>query len=142
MAALTSSGVRVVCVTATRGDGGNGLDRSGTAEQRAALGQLRSTELTAALAELGVTEHLWLDYPDGGLPAVNSEVAIGRLSAVLDEVGAETVLTFGPDGFTGHPDHRTVAAWATRGRRPRGPSDPAAAGRRGRGGRRHDQTDR
>lgn len=112
MAALTSSGVRVLCVTATRGDGGNGLDVSGTAEQRAALGRLRSTELMAALAELGVSEHRWLDYPDGGLPAVDPEVAIGRLSAVLHEVDAETVLTFGPEGFTGHPDHRTVAAWA------------------------------
>ena len=24
----------------------------------------------------------------------------------------DTVLTFGPDGVTGHPDHRTVSAWA------------------------------
>ena len=25
--------------------------------------------------------------------------------------GADTVLTFGPDGVTGHPDHRTVNRW-------------------------------
>jgi LmbE family N-acetylglucosaminyl deacetylase len=27
-------------------------------------------------------------------------------------VQPDTVLTFGPDGVTGHPDHRTVSAWA------------------------------
>ena len=35
----------------------------------------------------------------------------------------DTVLTFGPDGFTGHPDHRAVSAWtdlaADAGRPPR-----------------------
>jgi LmbE family N-acetylglucosaminyl deacetylase len=34
------------------------------------------------------------------------------LAELLDEVAADTVLTFGPDGFTGHADHRTVAGWA------------------------------
>ncbi len=112
MGALRDRGVRVVCVSATRGDGGNGLDRTGTAEQRSALGRLRSSELTDALTELGVTEHRWLDYPDGGLPAVDTAEAVTRLAGILDEVAADTVLTFGPDGFTGHADHRTVAGWA------------------------------
>ncbi len=112
MAALASAGARVVCLTATRGDGGNGLDRTGTPEQRVALGQLRSTELAAALAELGVSDHRWLEYADGELAAADSDVAVRRLSAIFDEVAADTVLTFGPEGFTGHPDHRTVAAWA------------------------------
>ena len=113
MAALRTADRRVVCVTATRGDGGNGLDQSGTADQRSALGQLRSAELTAALAHLGVVEHHWLDYPDGGLAAVEFEGVVTRLAGLLDDVGADTVLTFGPDGFTGHPDHRAVAGWAS-----------------------------
>jgi LmbE family N-acetylglucosaminyl deacetylase len=32
---------------------------------------------------------------------------------VIEEVRPDTVVTFGPDGNTGHPDHRTVSAWAT-----------------------------
>jgi LmbE family N-acetylglucosaminyl deacetylase len=30
---------------------------------------------------------------------------------VLNDVRPDTVLTFGPDGFTGHPDHQAVSAW-------------------------------
>ena len=32
---------------------------------------------------------------------------------VLDGVGADTVVTFGADGMTGHPDHVAVGRWAT-----------------------------
>ena len=32
---------------------------------------------------------------------------------VLDDVAADTVVTFGPDGMTGHPDHIAVWRWAT-----------------------------
>ena len=30
---------------------------------------------------------------------------------LADGMGARTLLTFGPDGVTGHPDHRAVSAW-------------------------------
>jgi len=30
---------------------------------------------------------------------------------VIDDVRPDTVLTFGPDGITGHEDHRTVGDW-------------------------------
>jgi LmbE family N-acetylglucosaminyl deacetylase len=30
---------------------------------------------------------------------------------VFDEVQPQSVLTFGPDGFTGHADHRAVSHW-------------------------------
>jgi LmbE family N-acetylglucosaminyl deacetylase len=36
---------------------------------------------------------------------------VACLTAMLDDVRPDTVLTFGPDGFTGHPDHRSVGAW-------------------------------
>ncbi|MGH8911862.1 MAG: PIG-L deacetylase family protein, partial [Acidimicrobiia bacterium] len=32
---------------------------------------------------------------------------------LIAEVKPDTILTFGPDGMTGHPDHRTVSAWTT-----------------------------
>lgn len=32
---------------------------------------------------------------------------------VIDAVRPDTIVTFGPDGMTGHPDHRAVSAWVT-----------------------------
>ena len=101
-AALTDTGRRVVCVTATRGEAG------GTAE---GLAEIRTAELEAALDLLGVEEHHWLDYADGACASVDDDEAASRIRALVDDVRPETVVTFGPDGFTGHPDHQAVSRW-------------------------------
>ena len=106
LALARDGGQRAVCVTATRGEAAD--PEAGPAERLAAL---RTGELAAALAILGVTEHQWLDQPDGGCAEVDPTGPVGRLVALLDDVRPDTVITFGPDGFTGHPDHRTVSAW-------------------------------
>jgi LmbE family N-acetylglucosaminyl deacetylase len=111
LAGLTDAGLRAVCVTATRGEA---ADPHASDEQRAALAALRTEELEAALALLGVTEHHWLGYPDGGCADLDPAEPVGRLSRLLDDVRPDTVLTFGPEGFTGHPDHQAVSAWADR----------------------------
>lgn len=110
MAAAVDAGSRVVCVTATRGEGGT--PDPGTWPP-ARLAPVREAELAASLAVLGVSEHRQLGYPDGGCAAVPAGEAVDRLAALVAEVRPDTVLTFGPDGVTGHPDHRTVSAWAT-----------------------------
>jgi LmbE family N-acetylglucosaminyl deacetylase len=107
-AALVDLGHRVVAVTATRGDAG-GEDT--TPAGRAATAQLRTTELEEALSVLGVTEHHWLGYEDGRCADTDPEAAVRRLADVFDDVGPDTVVTFGPEGFTGHPDHRAVSRW-------------------------------
>ena len=43
--------------------------------------RLRTAELEAALRILGVDEHHWLDYPDGGCAEVDAEEAAARLVA-------------------------------------------------------------
>jgi LmbE family N-acetylglucosaminyl deacetylase len=35
------------------------------------------------------------------------------VSELLDEVQPDTILTFGPDGMTFHPDHIAVSRWVT-----------------------------
>jgi LmbE family N-acetylglucosaminyl deacetylase len=100
-ALLTDAGHRVACITATRGEAGGD-------------GQVRTLELEEALDVLGVREHHWLDYPDGGCADVDPSEAVSRIRSIVDAVQPDTVLTFGPDGFTGHPDHRAVSAWANR----------------------------
>jgi LmbE family N-acetylglucosaminyl deacetylase len=40
--------------------------------------------------------------------------AVDWLLRVIEQVEPDTIVTFGPDGFTGHTDHRVVGQWATR----------------------------
>jgi len=109
-ATLTDEGQRVVCVTATRGEAGESSLPTDGGHHLAAI---RTAELDEALALLGVEEHHWLDYPDGGCADVPTEEAVGRLTEIIGDVQPDTVLTFGPDGATWHPDHIAVSRWAT-----------------------------
>ena len=111
MADAIANGRRVVCVTATRGELGS------TDETRwpngPQLAEVRTRELADSLGELGVTEHIWLDYPDGGCADIDATAAVSRLRAIVEDVQPDTVLTFGPDGATYHPDHIAVSNWTT-----------------------------
>ncbi len=108
LAALTDAGQRAVCVTATRGEA---ADPDATEAEREALAAVRTAELSGSLAVLGVTEHHWLDQPDGGCAEVDPRGPVERIAAIIDDVRPATVVTFGPEGFTGHPDHRAVSHW-------------------------------
>ena len=110
MAMAVEAGQRVACVTATRGELGS------TDDERwppgAPLAEVRTQELMASLAELGVTEHWWLDYPDGGCAAIDDAEAVARLRAIIEDVQPNSILTFGPDGATWHTDHIAVSRWS------------------------------
>jgi LmbE family N-acetylglucosaminyl deacetylase len=108
MAMARDNGQRVVCVTATRGELGTSDPDTWPPDRLAAE---RTRELARCLDVLDVREHHWLEYRDGECPQADPAAAADRLSALIDEVRPDTVLTFGPDGITGHPDHRTVSAW-------------------------------
>jgi LmbE family N-acetylglucosaminyl deacetylase len=108
VAMARDNGSRVVCVTATRGELGTPDPVTWPPHQLAAQ---RTAELARCLEILGVTEHHWLGYRDGQCAAVPASDAVARLCGLIEEVQPDTVLTFGPDGITGHPDHQTVAAW-------------------------------
>jgi LmbE family N-acetylglucosaminyl deacetylase len=110
MAAAVASGARVVCVTATRGEEGSpDHDRW----PPAAMGTVREAELMDALALLGVTEHHWLDYHDGACASVPGDEATRKIADIMETVNPDSVLTFGPEGMTGHPDHIAVSQWTT-----------------------------
>jgi LmbE family N-acetylglucosaminyl deacetylase len=110
MAMARDLGSRVVCVTATRGELGTTDPGSWPPDRLAAV---RAEELVRSLQILGVTEHHWLGYRDGECAAVRTSDAVELLCEVIERVRPDTVLTFGPDGITGHPDHRAVSTWAT-----------------------------
>jgi LmbE family N-acetylglucosaminyl deacetylase len=108
MADAVRRGERVACVTATRGELGS-FD-----EERwptATLGAVREREMDRCLEILGVKEHHWLDYPDGGVADVPTDEGLAKILDVFQRVRPRSVFTFGPDGMTGHPDHKTVSAW-------------------------------
>ncbi len=121
MAAAADAGSRVVCVSATAGEHGTDDPDTWPPDR---LGAIRRREAAEAMAILGVTDHRWLDYEDGTLAGIEDTGPIARLTAMLEEVEPDTILTFGPDGMTFHSDHQAVSSWVT-----------AAWKRRGRRGR-------
>ena len=63
--------------------------------------------------ELGLTETRCLDHPDGGLAQIDGPSLVRVASELLSELDPDVVITFGPDGFSGHPDHIAVGAAVT-----------------------------
>lgn len=110
MAAARQQGQRVVCITATRGE--EGVQDPGK-WSASTMGKTRAQELAAALRILDVKNHQWLDYRDGDCHNVSTEEAVSRLGAFIDQYRPDTIITFAPDGLTGHQDHQAVSSWAT-----------------------------
>jgi LmbE family N-acetylglucosaminyl deacetylase len=110
MADAVRAGRRVVCMTATRGEAGFAPDDPRSIAERSAV---REGEMAACLGILGVEEHRWLAYADGTCHEVPLEEAVRRLLEIFDEVQPDTILTFGPEGQTGHVDHVAASRWTT-----------------------------
>jgi LmbE family N-acetylglucosaminyl deacetylase len=110
MADAVQRGERVACIHMTRGEAGLSFRRPCPPE---ILARIRENELEAALARLGVEAPRFFGYPDGYLADVHSEEAIARINDALVEMEPDVIVTFGPDGFTGHPDHQALSAWVT-----------------------------
>ena len=109
MAAAVDAGQRVVDVTATRGEGGS-MDEEKWPP--ATMGDVRTSELLRSLDVLGVKEHHFLQGPvdidmDAGLDPAGAD----QVRQIMKDVGPDTVLTFGPEGMTGHVAHQDVSRW-------------------------------
>lgn len=105
--ALADRGDRVVIVAATSGD-----TASGTPD--AALRATRRAELEAAAAVLGADEVHHLGHVDSGVgPDAEADAfvhvpvdsAAVELVAILRAEGVDAVVSDGPEGIYGHPDH-------------------------------------
>jgi LmbE family N-acetylglucosaminyl deacetylase len=110
-AKYASAGAEVRVISLTKG--GAGQIRDASAATRATLAAVRERELDAAGKELGLTETRCLDYPDGGLSDMDGQILVRLASELLSEIDPDVVITFGPDGFSGHPDHMAVGAAVT-----------------------------
>src|SRR5262245_35489906 len=107
-------GVETYLVTATRGEAGRYRgQRDGNHPGPEALGKIREAELRAAAAVLGIREVSWLDYHDGQLDRVDAVEAVQRIVTHLRRVRPAVVMTLGPDGAYGHPDHIAISQFTT-----------------------------
>lgn len=97
----------VTCVTATDGD------FAPDDAQRERVAARRRDELGLALDLLGVTDRVRFGLPDGGCDQVDDATGVALVADVLDSRRPDTVITFGPDGLTGHPDHCAVSRWTS-----------------------------
>jgi LmbE family N-acetylglucosaminyl deacetylase len=112
LAKYASEGVEVFLLTATRGDAGRyrGYPQGDPQHPGSlALGKIREEELRASAAVLGIREVSLLDYHDGKLDSANAREAIAAIVKHLRRVQPDVVITFGPDGAYGHPDHIAIS---------------------------------
>lgn len=108
--AAIKNGQKVVCITATRGEAGVQDESRWPASQ---LASIRTAEQNDAFKILGITRCHMLDYPDGRCADVDSTVAVQDIAKIIHDHQPDSIFTFGPDGLTGHDDHKTVSSWTT-----------------------------
>jgi LmbE family N-acetylglucosaminyl deacetylase len=111
LAKYASAGADVSVVSLTKG--GAGQIRDASLATRSTLTAVREKELQAAAKELGLTDARCLDYEDGSLSAVDRDLLVRLASELIRDIDPDVVITFGPDGFSGHPDHIVVGAAVT-----------------------------
>lgn len=107
LARLAREGRETHLVIAT--DGAQGIRDFAGIPAGPQLAAARVEEARCAAARLGVKQLHLLALPDGGLASFEVLARLRTaLVAVIDSVRPAAILTFGPEGGTGHPDHRLV----------------------------------
>lgn len=106
-------GFRFALVHVTSGESGMISDPS--LATRANLGAVREDEDRRSWVALGRVpdRHEFLRYPDGGVADAPFDELVERIAGILREERPDVVITFGPEGVTGHADHITVGRATT-----------------------------
>jgi LmbE family N-acetylglucosaminyl deacetylase len=90
-------------------DGSQGIRDYANIPAGAQLAAARTKEATCAANRLGVRKLHLLGLLDGGLAEFDVLAKLrSSLAAIIDSVKPAAIITFGPEGGTGHPDHRLV----------------------------------
>jgi len=110
-AKYVATGAEVMVVSATRGEAGQ-IRSAGTATRRTLAG-VREQELQRACQRLGVQQAMCLDYADGTLKDVDQERLTRDIVKLIRRFRPDVVITFGPDGGYGHPDHIAISTATT-----------------------------
>jgi len=111
LARYAREGARVYLIIAT--DGAQGGAHT-SIPPGAELARVRSEEARCATDALGIHPPILLGFPDAHLGTYRDEPArlfrlTARVHEALEQLRPDAVVTWGPDGATGHPDHRLVS---------------------------------
>lgn len=111
LAKYAAAGWQVFLLCATHGEAG----RRGEYDHltREQFANLRQQELEAAARALGVQRPLFLDCGDQQLAQDCWASATQEIIRAIRRIRAEVVITFGPDGISGHPDHVALSQIVT-----------------------------
>jgi LmbE family N-acetylglucosaminyl deacetylase len=118
LAKYAAAGVQVHLAIAT--DGRLGVSKHAGIPAGDALVAVRDRELLCAAERLGLQTPIRFGLQDQlripeGLDAYNAQMVElrSRVQKLFEELQPDAVITWGPSGWTGHPDHRIVGAVVT-----------------------------
>ncbi len=97
--------VKIISVT----PGNAGQIRDARIATRRTLGTVRARELENSCKVMGVQESECWDYGDGTLQQVEQTELMLKIEQAIRAFRPNIVITFGPDGGYGHPDHIAVS---------------------------------
>lgn len=115
LSAYARQGVKVYLMVAT--DGRMGIMPHAGIPAGDELARVRHGEVECAAKQLGIETPIWVGLPDAGLAAIKPAVAypgepLDKLAVELrkkiDELDPQVIVSWGPEGAYGHPDHRLV----------------------------------
>jgi len=104
------AGIPVELICATKGEKETRLD----VPDGVSTGTAREAELEKAAVILGIRRIHFLNYIDGDLKHIEKRKLTDKVLSIMQRLDPEVVITFGPDGITGHPDHIAIGKAATR----------------------------
>jgi LmbE family N-acetylglucosaminyl deacetylase len=100
-------GVDVYVATATRGEQGS-LGTGSQVVARQDLPRVRTAELCTVLHMYGAKPPIFLGYRDQEVAHADVGGLVAKIAAVMATVTPDVIITFGPTGLSGHPDHVAV----------------------------------
>lgn len=106
LAKYAHEGVRIVLLCLTKGEAGI----PGMPPKFA--GPIRAGELRRAEEMLGIEAYIY-SYKDGELTCMDTGLLLETISTWIDMVQPHVIVTFGPEGVSGHPDHIAVSKLVT-----------------------------
>ncbi|MBX2873947.1 MAG: PIG-L family deacetylase [Saprospiraceae bacterium] len=112
LAKYAAEGAEVSVLMATKGERG----RFGTAAVSPGMevvGKTRGQELLEAAKVLGIKQVRFLGYIDGDLDQAPAKQIIEEIALHIRDLQPAVVLSFGPEGAYGHPDHIAISQFTT-----------------------------
>jgi LmbE family N-acetylglucosaminyl deacetylase len=107
LARYAREGQDVYLVIAT--DGRKGVREHAGIPAGDSLAHVRAEEARCAARQLGIHPPILLGFQDGGLASFASLEGLRKdVDSVLRDLQPDAVISFGPEGGTGHPDHRLI----------------------------------